>query len=214
MSDRLLRDRFGHLWKRMGAMDDGRRICDQLLQAWAEPHRHYHGLEHLRDCLEQLGSAPTTEPDRDLAETALWFHDAIYLPRADDNEVRSAEWAARALMQAGAPEARAQEVSRLVRLTDHARPAEDAVGGLVCDVDLSIIGRPPAEFAEYEKQIRAEYDWVPEPLYRTRRAALLARLLAREPLFRSDHFRGLYEAAARRNLGRSLESLGVGKGAE
>jgi predicted metal-dependent HD superfamily phosphohydrolase len=214
MSDRLLRERFGRLWKRMGAVDDGRRICDQLLQAWSEPHRHYHGLEHLQDCLEQLGAAPTNGPDRDLAETALWFHDAIYLPRAQDNEARSAEWASRALIEAGVPEARAQEVSRLVRLTDHARPAGDPVGALVCDVDLSILGRSPAAFAEYERGIRAEYAWVPEPLYRTGRASVLAGLLAREPLYRSDHFRGRYEAAARRNLKGSLESLGAGKRAE
>jgi predicted metal-dependent HD superfamily phosphohydrolase len=211
MSDPQLRERFGDLWRRMGAGDDGRRIFDQVLQAYGEPHRHYHGVDHLRDCLEQLDNAPATRAARDLAETALWFHDAVYVPRASDNEARSAEWAARALAQAGVPEARAQEVTRLVRLTDHARPAEDPLGALVCDVDLSILGRPPAEFAEYERRIRAEYDRVPEPFYRTGRASVLAGLLAREPLYRTEHFRALYEVAARRNLKHSMESLGAGR---
>jgi predicted metal-dependent HD superfamily phosphohydrolase len=211
MSDPQLRERFGDLWRRMGAGDDGRRIFDQVLQAYGEPHRHYHGVDHLRDCLEQLDNAPATRAARDLAETALWFHDAVYVPRASDNEARSAEWAARALAEAGVPEARAQEVTRLVRLTDHARPAEDPLGALVCDVDLSILGRPPAEFAEYERRIRAEYDRVPESLYRTGRASVLAGLLAREPLYRTEHFRALYEVAARRNLKHSMESLGAGR---
>jgi predicted metal-dependent HD superfamily phosphohydrolase len=211
MSDPQLRERFGDLWRRMGAGDDGRRIFDQVLQAYGEPHRHYHGVDHLRDCLEQLDNAPATRAARDLAETALWFHDAVYVPRASDNEARSAEWAARALAEAGVPEARAQEVTRLVRLTDHARPAEDPLGALVCDVDLSILGRPPAEFAEYERRIRAEYDRVPESLYRAGRASVLAGLLAREPLYRTEHFRALYEVAARRNLKHSMESLGAGR---
>jgi predicted metal-dependent HD superfamily phosphohydrolase len=84
----------------------------------------------------------------------------------------------------------------------------------VCDVDLSILGRPPAEFAEYERRIRAEHERIPEPLYRMGRASVLAGLLAREPLYRSDHFRALYEVAARRNLTRSVEGLGAGRGAE
>jgi predicted metal-dependent HD superfamily phosphohydrolase len=210
MSDPQLRERFGDLWRRMGAGDDGRRVFDQVLQAYREPHRHYHGVDHLRDCLEQLDNAPATRGARDLAETALWFHDAVYVPRASDNEARSAEWADRALAQAGVPGLRAHEVARLVRLTDHARPAEDPLGALVCDVDLSILGRPPAEFAEYERRIRAEYDRVPESLYRTGRASVLAGFLAREPLYRTEHFRALYEVAARRNLKHSMESLAAG----
>jgi predicted metal-dependent HD superfamily phosphohydrolase len=214
MRDTLLRERFGGVWSRMGAADDGGRVFDEILEAYQEPHRHYHGVDHLRDCLEQLDTAPAAGAARDLAETALWFHDAVYVPGAADNEARSAEWAARALAEAGAPEAQAHEVARLVHLTDHIRPAEDPVGALVCDVDLSILGRPPAEFAEYERRIRAEYGPVPEPLYRRGRASVLAGLLAREPLYRSDHFRALYEAAARRNLKRSMESLGAAQGAE
>jgi predicted metal-dependent HD superfamily phosphohydrolase len=214
MSDTLLRERFGDLWRRMGAADDGRRVFYDLLRAYREPHRRYHGVEHLRDCLEQLDAAPATGETRDLAETALWFHDAVYLPGAADNEARSAEWAARVLAASGAPEARAQQVARLVRLTEHARPADDPIGALVCDVDLSILGRPPAEFAEYERRIRAEYERIPEPLYRMARASVLAGLLARDPLYRSSHFRARYEAAARQNLTRSVEGLGAGGGAE
>lgn len=212
MSDALLRERFGGLWRRMGAADDGQRVFDQLLQAYREPHRKYHGVDHLRDCLEQLDAAPAAGEARDLAECALWFHDAVYVPAAGGNEARSAEWAAGALVEAGAPEVQAREVARLIHLTDHARPADDPVGSLVCDVDLSILGRPPEEFAEYERRIRAEYGQVPEPLFRTGRASLLARLLARKPLYRSEHFRDRYEATARHNLKRALDELGAGRG--
>lgn len=209
MNDGPIHERFADLWKRMGAVAGAREVCDDLLRAYGEPHRHYHDLSHLRDCLAQLDTAPTTGPARDLAETAIWFHDAVYVPGSPDNEARSAAWASRAVVEAGAAETLAHEVARLVQLTDHARPAEDPVGALVCDVDLSILGRSPAEFAEYERRIRAEYDRVPEPLYRKERASILAGLLARRPLYCTDHFRARYEAVARQNLKRSIGRLGT-----
>ena len=202
-------ERFGPLWRRMGASDDGSSTLGALLQAYDEPHRHYHGIDHLRDCLAQLDASPAVGPDRDLAETALWFHDAVHLPGADDNETRSAAWAASAMMAAGIAEAPAHEVARLVRLTDHTRPSDDPVGDLVCDVDLSILGREWGEFAEYERRIRSEYHRVADPLYRIGRAAVLTRFLAREPLYRTEHFRARYETRARENLKRSLASLGT-----
>lgn len=207
MSDAILRERFGRLWRRMGAADAGDWAADELIRTYREPHRRYHGLDHLRDCLAELDAAPAPGADRELAEAALWFHDAVYVPGAADNEARSAELAAGALRRAGVAPARANEVARLVRLTDHASPAADPVAALVCDVDLSILGREPPDFAEYERRIREEYRAVPEAFYRTGRSAVLSRLLARDSIYRSPYFQSRYESAARRNLSRSLRSL-------
>ena len=76
-------------------------LLDALLARYAEPQRAYHTRQHLRECFAQL------EPARSLAgslaevQLALWFHDAIYDPRAQDNEERSAHWAVDALGAAG-----------------------------------------------------------------------------------------------------------------
>jgi predicted metal-dependent HD superfamily phosphohydrolase len=209
MNDDALRERFARLWRRLGAAGDGGPAFDLILQRWQEPHRRYHGLDHLRDCLTRLDEAPAAPRERDLAEAALWYHDLVYQPGASDNEVRSAGLARTALIEGGASEDTADEVARLVRLTDHAAPPGDPLAALVCDVDLSILGRQTEEFAEYEQRIREDYRQIPEPLYRAGRARVLARLLARDPLFRTEHFRDRYEATARRNLRRSLDALAV-----
>ena len=99
-------------------------------------------------------------------EAALWFHDAVYDSRAGDNEARSAEWARRALAELGIPPAVADDVARLVRLTDHADPAPDPAGRLLCDIDLAILGREPEAFDTYDRHIREEYAWVPEADFR------------------------------------------------
>jgi predicted metal-dependent HD superfamily phosphohydrolase len=212
MNDTALRERFGRLWRRLGARGDSGPAFELILRSWQEPHRHYHGLDHLQDCLDRLDEAPATPRECDLAEAALWYHDLVYQPGATDNEARSAELARAALVEGGAPPVTVEEVARLVRLTDHAAPAEDPVAALVCDVDLSILGRPAEEFAAYERRIREEYRQVPEPLYRAGRSKVLARFLARDPLFQTAHFRSRYEASARRNLRRSLELLAAGPG--
>jgi predicted metal-dependent HD superfamily phosphohydrolase len=206
MSDAKLRERFGRLWKRLGAGGDG-GLADQLVRAYAEPHRRYHGLDHLRDCLAQLDAAPADEKERELAEIALWFHDAVFTPSRADNEARSADWAADAMLQAGMSEVRAREVARLIRATDHIRPATDTTGALVCDVDLSILGRAPSAFEEYERRIREEYRDVPERLYRQGRSAVLSRFLTRDQIYQSAYFRDRYESAARRNLIQALKRL-------
>lgn len=177
-----------------------------MIHSWSEPHRRYHGLDHLRDCLARLDEAPVTGKDRDLAEAALWYHDLVYRPGAPDNEARSAARARADLVGGGTPDAVADEVARLVQVTDHAVPPADPLGALVCDVDLSILGRPPEEFEEYERRIREEYRQVPDSLWRSGRARVVASFLSRDPLFRTDHFRRHYESSARRNLRRSLES--------
>jgi predicted metal-dependent HD superfamily phosphohydrolase len=207
MTEPELRKRFTGLWNRLGADGDGARAFGELLRGWREPHRRYHGLEHLVDCLARLDEAPATGKERDVAEAALWYHDLVYRPGAPDNEARSAESARAALVDGGVATDVADEVARLVRATDHARPPEDPVAALVCDVDLSILGRPAEEFAVYERRIRDEYRHVPDPLYRSGRARVLTQLLARAPLFLTLYFRDRFEAPARRNLARSLQAL-------
>ena len=201
--------RFGALLRRLGAVSEGTDLHAALTAAWAEPHRVYHGTAHLADCLRALDLAPSEGGDPDTAEAALWFHDVVYDPRAADNEERSAEWAAQGLAHVGVPAGTAGEVARLVRLTRHAEAPvpSDATGALVCDVDLSVLGRAAADYEAFERGIRAEYAWVPEPVYRAERSRILARLLAREPLYLTTYFRQGCESAARSNLNRAIERL-------
>jgi predicted metal-dependent HD superfamily phosphohydrolase len=202
-----LRDRFDALMRRLGAAGDQSSLFARLIAAYAEPHRAYHSTAHLVDCLERLDEAAPPGTDRDVVEAAVWFHDAIYDSKRDDNEARSARWAEQAAAEAGMSPATGQEIGRLVRLTRHVSPPTDPRGQLITDVDLSILGREPREFERYEQQIRSEYAWVEEPAYRMARAAILARLLSRDPLFRIGTLHQRYEERARRNLRQALERL-------
>ncbi len=202
-----LQDRFGSLLRRLGARGEPAPEAAALLDAWAAPARRYHGTSHLLDCLARLDESPAVPAERDLVEAALWFHDAVYEPLAADNEERSAEWARDALARLDVASHTIEEVARLILLTRHTAPPVDPAGRLLCDVDLSILGRPPAEFAEYERGIRAEYAAVPDAAYREGRRRVLGAFLARHPLYGTPWFRKRYERPARANLQRAIDRL-------
>jgi predicted metal-dependent HD superfamily phosphohydrolase len=203
-----LRERFTALLRRLGATRDGTAIGEALLAAWSAPERSYHDLRHLDDCLAQLDRAEAEPTTRDLVEAALWFHDAVYDPRAGDNEERSAAWAEEALTAAGVRPDRARRVAGLVRLTAGHGPADDLAGRLMCDIDLSVLGRPVEPFESYERRVRAEYAWMPDSAWRAGRARVLEQLLRRDPLFQTPSFQRRYGPQARANLRRALASLG------
>ena len=202
-----LKDRFADLLRRLEATGDAVPIAAEVTAAWSEPSRRYHDLTHLRECLDELDRAPAERDTRDRVEAALWFHDAVYDSRRADNEQRSAEWARNALVRLGALPAIGDEVARLVLVTRHDVPPDDAAGQLIADIDLSVLGRAPAAFDAYDRAIREEYAWVPDKEYRTARHRILSQLLGRSPLYLTPHFRDRYEASARGNLARALEQL-------
>jgi predicted metal-dependent HD superfamily phosphohydrolase len=70
-------------------------------------------------------------------------------------------------------------VHALVMATGHDAVPQGRDQEVLVDIDLSILGATPARFDEYEQQVRAEYAWVPEFLFRRKRRAILGQFLAR-----------------------------------
>jgi predicted metal-dependent HD superfamily phosphohydrolase len=178
-------------------------LIDSLRALYAEPHRHYHTQQHIDSLLAELHVTPVPVHDLAVVEAAIWFHDAIYDTRRQDNEARSAELADMALSELGwAPERSARVVRLILATADHSAAANDPDAALFLDLDLSILGSDPATYAAYAAAIRREFAWVNEPDYRAGRARVLTRFLAQERLFRTDYYRERLEAAAQRNLRR------------
>jgi predicted metal-dependent HD superfamily phosphohydrolase len=191
-------------WRDLALADPGRALFEALCARYAEPHRRYHTLQHLAECLAHF------ERERALARhpgevaIALWFHDAIYDTQRHDNEAASAAWARRALCEAGARDEVADRVHALVMATRHSETPATADERLLVDIDLAILGADAARFAEYERQIRDEYAFVPEPVFRAKRREVLRGFDARRPIYATPALRERLEAAAHANLGRSL----------
>ncbi len=209
LSDRSsLQASWTRCWQTLGAAGDGLVLRDRLLVAWAEPQRKYHTLQHLGDCLSlferyrQLAEQPAE------VEMALWFHDAVYDVRGKDNEARSAAWAQAELEAAAVSAPAIARIAGHIMATCHAALPVGADQQLLVDIDLSILGASRPRFLEYERQVRAEYAWVPGFLFRRKRREILGEFLARRPIFSTPLIRDEIEGRARENLAYSMALLG------
>ncbi|MBB5139361.1 putative metal-dependent HD superfamily phosphohydrolase [Thermocatellispora tengchongensis] len=192
----------------VGESAAGRALGAELVARWAEPHRRYHTLGHLRAVLGGVAELERHAADPVAVRLAAWFHDAVYDGRPGWDEERSAQLAQARLPRCGVPAGRVAEVARLVRLTaSHDPEPGDADGEVLCDADLSVLAGDAEAYGAYARAVREEYRHVPGELFREGRAAVLRRLLAAPALYRTPAARERWEEAARRNLAAELAAL-------
>ena len=183
----------------------------RLLTRYREPHRTYHSLEHITACLAHLDRHWHALEHPQTAALALWYHDAIYDTRRQDNEARSADLAREELSALGIDAAQCEDIHRLIMVTRHPSQPHNNDACYLLDIDLAILGSSPTTFAHYEQQVRQEYHWVPEHLYCEGRGKLLQSLLAAPYLYHTEAFRSSHEAQARTNLSHSVRQLQTGQ---
>jgi predicted metal-dependent HD superfamily phosphohydrolase len=199
--------RWQSVWRELGASTASEDLYHQLVACYSEPHRKYHTIQHLNECLTHLESVCALADHPDEVELALWFHDAIYDTSKKDNEKRSAEWARESVLAADVSSEKADRIYELIIATTHNAVPAGRDAEVLVDIDLGILGAGAARFDEYEIQVREEYSWVPESLYRAARRKVLEQFVSREWIYSTQFFRDKYEARARENIARSLARL-------
>ncbi len=182
-------------------------MWEQLQARYSEPHRAYHTLQHLQECFTWFGQVRALAVRPGDVAFALFYHDAIYDPRAANNEEQSANLATSVLSEYVRGDSEPERVVSLIWATKHDAVPEDDDARLLVDIDLSILGAAAARFDEYEQQIRKEYDWVAPDAFREGRSRVLERFLVRPAIYGCPFFHERLEAIARINLARSLARL-------
>jgi predicted metal-dependent HD superfamily phosphohydrolase len=200
---KALEARFESLVTRLGGRDPGGHVGLALISAWSAPERRYHDTEHLGECLVALGGLNAPPVDRDVAELALFYHDAVYDPRGPGSEAKSQDLLRSDAKALGIPVAVADRAALFVGATAHAGHDDaltDPLAGPVLDADLSGLAREPYGFLDYEDGVREEYIHVPDAAFFEARGRFLRGLLAQGTIFRTARGRALYEQRARQNL--------------
>ena len=198
--------RWRQIWSGLGVSAPDQIRAD-LIGRYCEPHRSYHTLQHLDECFAKLQELRALAVFPEEIELALWFHDAIYDVKRQDNEERSADWARSVVLAAGLSTTVAARLHALVMATRHDAVPDDIDQQILVDVDLAILGAEPSRFDEYERQIRAEYSDVGVVEFRRARGKVLTEFLKRPTIFNTERFKAAYEARARLNLARSIKAL-------
>ncbi|MBV7265284.1 HD domain-containing protein [Erythrobacter ani] len=186
-------------------------LLSDLRRRHGEPQRRYHDWSHIEALLGRFESVEDRIGDRAAVLYAILFHDAVYDPRANDNERRSA-----ALLTEISPPMPISSLSnarRMIEATEGHHLPNDLSGAArddcahFLDMDLGILGAAPDRFDIYEQQIRAEYAHVPDDAFRTGRAKVLRHFSQRKRLYFSAWGQDRFESQARANLARSLALL-------
>ena len=125
-------NRFQNLWQRNlveGAADNSSVINRQLVDAYAEPQRHYHTMKHIEHCLTRFDQCRHQLDTPDAVELAIWFHDVIYQQGACDNEARSAELYLQLSEQAHSAELRDRVYNMIMATLHLGEPIDEAGAG-------------------------------------------------------------------------------------
>lgn len=176
----------------------------EVAGAYLDPNRFYHTLRHLESCFELFGSVRhlCTYPAEVLI--ALWFHDQFI---GQGHEEASAFIAEQKLQEAGAPPEVVNRISELILATQHETMPVTADADIMVDIDLSILAADTATFDEYEVQVRKEYSYISNMVFREERSKVLNRFLTRPSIYSTPYFKNRFEARARTNTARSLAHL-------
>ena len=175
-------------------------LGEELLGAWSEPHRRYHDVRHLAQCLTALKALAAEGAVARPVVLAAWFHDAVHNGQPRIDEEASAVLAQERLEPlVGAAEA--AEAGRLVRVTiGHDPEPGDRDAALLVDADLSVLGQVRGRYHVYLRDVREEYARYDDEQFRQGRLAVVSDLLTRRPLFATATGRRLWGARAELNL--------------
>lgn len=183
-------------------------IFKEIRERHSEPWRYYHTLYHVSHILLLLEWAEPGFRRYPAMSFAAWFHDIVYDTHRKDNEEQSAVLAMRILEKLKVPHGVRSKTVRLIRNTANTgRLSEDYEMRIFHDTDLGILGVSREDYLSYAANIRKEYDWVEEDVYRDRRRRFLKGVLACDPIYHVQKFRAEFESPARENIRMEIEEM-------
>lgn len=179
----------------------------ELEEAYTLAVRHYHNLEHINFMLNLAEEYEQSINQQDQLIFAIFYHDVIYKATRSDNEEKSASLATKRLQQLGFPDEATSKVSAMIIATKKHLQSNNSDTNLLLDFDLAILGSDWESYQNYTQQIRKEYSFYPDMLYRPGRAKVLKHFLQQPYIYKTAAFRDALELKSRENLTKELNLL-------
>lgn len=170
-----------------------------LKQLYDEPPRAHHNWNHVVYCIK-LATEYRLAP---AAIMALFYHDCVFVPGSQRNEEDSVVRLREHFSEDFPIDDKRSQldlIAYLIMATKHDGTPGTLIEAYVRDIDMSILGRSPAEFAIYDQAIRQEHVQIPDEVYEKGRLAFLSALTDRARIFYTTEFHHDYEAQARFNI--------------
>jgi predicted metal-dependent HD superfamily phosphohydrolase len=184
---------------------------NSLREAYTEPQRYYHTINHIYSMLHCLQEKSIFINDQTAIQLAIFFHDWVYDSAAHDNELQSIKVFQTFAHELNISKSLQDRVSSYIEATITHSLGLDNENDYdlkhFLDFDLEVLAREPAEYALYSAQIRKEYAHFTDDEYVSGRLGVLQKFLGRKRLFFSDVFYENCEVRARNNLETEIVEL-------
>jgi len=182
-------------------------IFQKIVKLYSQADRHYHNLNHIRSILSFLHENRAIIHNSPALFLAAWYHDVVYDSKSKTNEHDSAEMMKSDMAELAVPtEVIDFAYAAILATQKHQQIIGSKDEALFLDADLSILAAPANIYAEYCANVRKEYSWVPEDLYKNGRKLVLAQFLEKDEIYFSDTMKSK-NLLARENIKKEISSL-------
>ncbi len=196
-------NRFQSLWCHClvdSTIDEGEVTFQQLTSSYSEPHRYYHTLDHIEHCLSLFDKISSKLQNPEALELAIWYHDVVYRPGAENNEQLSADQFMQTTKSRFHDSLRDTVYQHIMATLHLDSKMSHADTKYMVDIDLSSFGLPWPEFVRDSDNLRREMAYLSDDEYYQRQSTFQQALIDRPRFFKSDYFYQNYEAQAAKNL--------------
>ncbi|MEO8150833.1 MAG: hypothetical protein ABI723_24585 [Bacteroidia bacterium] len=183
------------------------KLWNEIEVAYSKKKRYYHTLKHLENLLNQLNEIRKEINEWDTVLFALYYHDIVYNPLKNDNEERSAEFAAKRMKSISVPAQIINNCKSHIMATKKHLESSDNDINFFTDADLSVLGQEWNSYSDYSRQVRNEYSIYPDLVYNAGRKKVLLHFLQMKQIFKTDCFFEKFEVQAKQNLLREIGEL-------
>ena len=185
---------------------ESRKILEEVISKYSEPHRSYHNLSHIYSMLMMAEDYYDFIGNPILFELSIWFHDLIYDPNKNDNETKSAERALE-LLSPFLADSFLENLEKMILSTiDHSPILKDHDNELFLDINKSVLASEPTTYNQYTSAIRKEFSALPEELYLAKRKSFLEKFISRDQIFITPFFKENFEKQAVENIQAELNN--------
>jgi predicted metal-dependent HD superfamily phosphohydrolase len=201
-----LRPKWNDLCHRLN-ISNNQDLFNDIANHYSEPHRAYHTIVHVDNCLKELNQIKPLLSNPEAVELAIWLHDIIYTIGKNDNEEKSAEFARGFCQKNNLSSDFTKQVETHILATKHISPSSDLDSQYLADIDMAILGQTPDIFDKYEEKIYLEYSTVYSKAdYQKGRIDFLQTVL-KNPIYLTDYFKNKYQQLAEDNIKRIISDL-------
>ncbi|CAA6821030.1 MAG: Unknown protein [uncultured Sulfurovum sp.] len=168
-------------------------LWEEIEKSHNNQDRYYHTLTHLAYIYNVL-----PKPNK-VMEFAIFYHDIIYNPLSNDNEMQSAILCSKRLKLLKVPNKTIDAIHQLIIETKTHEPTSEQ-NALFLDADLAILGTKTQTYTQYCQNVRQEYAMYNNTTYIIGRQKVLKHFLAKDKIYKSKYFHDKYEKQARENI--------------